>query len=97
MNVNVTLMEEIVIQINDGIMMNVNVSIKNIIYVKKIIFGILLHKYLANVIDDSVITCNEIIEEETKTVTTNFNEKNAICKTKNLYILLFFNCIIDSC
>ena len=29
----------------------------------------------------------EIIEE-TKTVTTNFNEKNAICKTKNFYILL---------
>ena len=31
----------------------------------------------------------EIIEE-TKTVTTNFNEKNAICKTKNFYILLLF-------
>ena len=30
----------------------------------------------------------EIIEEETKTVTTNFNEKNVICKTKNFYILL---------
>ena len=46
------------------------------IYVKKIIFGILLHevvvhiengKYLANIIDDSVITCDEIIDvEETK-------------------------------
>ena len=29
--------------------------------------------------DDSVITCDEIIEEETKTVATDFNEKNAIC------------------
>ena len=36
-------MEENVIQINGGIMINVDVSVKNIIYVKKIIFGILLH------------------------------------------------------
>ena len=39
-------------------MINVGVRVKNIIYVKKIIFGILLHvvakkgKYLANVMDD---------------------------------------------
>ena len=32
-----------VIQINDRITINVNVSVKNVIYVKKIIFGILLH------------------------------------------------------
>ena len=32
-----------VIQINGGITINVNVSVKNIVYVKKIIFGILLH------------------------------------------------------
>ena len=31
--------------------------------------------YVADIIDDSVITCDEIIKEETKTVTTNFNEK----------------------
>ena len=36
------------------------------------------------------MTCDKIFEEETKTVTTNFNEKNAICKTKNVYILLAF-------
>ena len=40
---NVSLMEEIVIQINGGIMINVNVSVKNVMYVKKIMFGILLH------------------------------------------------------
>ena len=40
--------------------------------------------------DNSVITCDEITEEETKTVMTNFNEKNEICKTKILYILLDF-------
>ena len=32
-----------VIQINGRITVNVDVSVKNIIYVKKIIFGILLH------------------------------------------------------
>ena len=42
-NVNVHLMEENVIQINGGITINVEVNVKNVIYVKKIIFGILLH------------------------------------------------------
>ena len=32
-------------------------------------------KYLASIIDDSVITCDEIIEE-TNSIPTNFNEKN---------------------
>ena len=41
MNVNVNLIKN-VIQINGGIT-NVDVSVKNILYVKKIIFGILLH------------------------------------------------------
>ena len=35
-------MEKNVIQINGGIMINVDVNVKNIIYVKKIMFGILL-------------------------------------------------------
>ena len=41
--------------------------------------------------DDSAITCDEVIEsydEETKTIPTNFNEKKAICKMQNLHILL---------
>ena len=42
MNVNVGLIEENVIQINGGIMINVDASIKNI-RVKKIVFGILLY------------------------------------------------------
>ena len=37
--------------------------------------------------DDSAITCGEIIEE---TNPTNFNENNATCKTQNFYILLAF-------
>ena len=37
-------MEENVIQINGGIKINADVNVKNIIYVKKSIFGILLHE-----------------------------------------------------
>ena len=36
-------MEQNVSQINNGITINVDVSVKNIIYLKKIMFGILLH------------------------------------------------------
>ena len=41
-NVNINLMVENVIQINGGIPINVDVNVKNIIYVKNI-FGSLLH------------------------------------------------------
>ena len=43
--------------------------------------------------DDSVIMCDEVIEsydEETKTVSTDFNEKKATFKTQNFYFLLSF-------
>ena len=43
MNKSVNLMEENVIQINVGITINVDVSVKNVMYVKNIIFGIVLH------------------------------------------------------
>ena len=36
-------MEKIVIQINGGIMINVDASVKNLMYVKNAMFGILLH------------------------------------------------------
>ena len=36
-------MKKDVIQINDEIVVNVDVSVKNVMYVKKILFGILLH------------------------------------------------------
>ena len=36
-------MEENVIQINGGITINVDVNVKNVIYVKKIMFRILVH------------------------------------------------------
>ena len=46
-------------------------------------------KYLASVINDSVVTYDKIIEE-TKTVPTHFNEKKQPIKQKNVYILLAF-------
>ena len=41
-NLNVILIKENVIQISGGITANVDVNVKNAMYVKKIIFGILL-------------------------------------------------------
>ena len=42
-NANADLMEQNVIQINGGVKINDGGSVKSIIYVKKIMFGILLH------------------------------------------------------
>ena len=42
-NVNVNLMEKFLTQIKKGIIINVDESAQNIIYVKKIIFGMMLH------------------------------------------------------
>ena len=43
--------------------------------------------------NDSVITCDEVIEsfdKEAKAIPTNFNEEKATCKTQIFYILLAF-------
>ena len=61
-NVNVNLMEQNIIQIIGGILINLDVSVKSIIYMKNIIQGILvdvfvkMEKYLVNIMDDSMIT-----------------------------------------
>ena len=50
-------------------------------------------KYLASVMDNSVITCDEIVEsynEETRNISTNFNKKIAACQTQKFYILIAF-------
>ena len=41
--VSADLMEENVIQINGEVIINADVDVENVMYVKKIIFGILLH------------------------------------------------------
>ena len=43
-NVNVNLKGKNLVQINGGITINIDVSIKNVMYVKNVIFGILLNK-----------------------------------------------------
>ena len=68
-------MEENVIQINVRVTINVDVSLKNVMYFHSCENG----KYLASIMDDSGITCDEIIEsynEETKTISTNFDKKS---------------------
>ena len=42
--------------------------------------------------DDSAVICDEIIESyiNKTTISTNFNEKKASCKGKNVYVLLAF-------
>ena len=101
--VNVNLMKENLIQVKSGITKHVDANVKFITYVK--IYYIWKSatcscengKYLASIMGDKMITCDEIInaeaksyDEETKTVTTNFNGKNIICKTKTFYILFAF-------
>ena len=67
-NVNIALVEQNVIQINGEITINVDVSIKNIMYVKKIMFGIPLNVIvrMENIhqvlVDDSAFVCDEIIK-----------------------------------
>ena len=91
--------EKNVIQINGGTSVNVDVSIKNVVYLKKIILGILVHVVvkMENIMHDSVIMCDEIIDaEETKTI-----PKNITCKTKIFYFFTYlfinYHCIIYSC
>ena len=81
MNVNVNLIEENVTQIIGGIMINVDTGTQYIIYVKKIWIPSTCSckngKYLASIIDISVITCDEIIDGEAKSnneETKKFNE-----------------------
>ena len=47
--------------------------------------------------DNSAITCDEVIEpydKETKTIPANCNEKKATCKMQNFYILIVFLLIV---
>ena len=77
-------MEKNLIQINGRTMINLDVSVKNIMYVKKdYIWNLATRsckhgKYLANIMDDSTIIRDEFIQiynKERKAVPANFNEK----------------------
>ena len=77
-------------------------SVKKFMYVKKIMFRILVNdlwkwKFLASIMYDSMITCDEVIksyDEETKIISTNFNEKKVIFKTQSFYVSIAFLLII---
>ena len=75
-------MEENVIQINGGTTINVDVSVKNVMHGKKIMFGILQHVILEM---GNILQVLWMIQQfcviklyshttETKTVLTNFND-----------------------
>ena len=99
-------MEEKVIQINVEITINVHVSLKNVIYVKKSYVwnpapcSYENGKYLASIMDDSVIVCDYGSYDEdaaaksydkTKTVPTNLNEKKQLVKHKiSIFYLHFY-------
>ena len=70
-------MKENVIHINGEITINVDASVKIITYVKKIIapYACENWKYLASIMDDSVITCDEVLES--------YNEKTIEIKESN--------------
>ena len=81
-NVNINWMKQNLIQINGEIIVNIEVTVKNIM------FGILLHiivkrKHIASIIYDSMIMCDEAINSYDKKV--NFNEKKSVCKIQNVY------------
>ena len=86
-NLNVNLMIENVIQIKNETMINVDSSTKNIIYVKKITFEILLH-VAAKMVDIQQVLLAihwfhviKLLKKKKKAVPANFNEKNTICET----------------
>ena len=66
-NVKTNLMIKNIIQIKSEIIIDLDVSLKNIIYVKKnytwnpAICSFENGNYLANILDDSFLTCDEII------------------------------------
>ena len=72
---------------------NVDVSVKDIIHVKKNYIwnpaacSCVNDKYLSSIIDDSAITCDEIIDaEKTKTVTVSFNEKKVQSVKQKVFV-----------
>ena len=99
-NVNVNLMIEDVIQIRSGITMCLDASAKNIenyCIWNTATCSCKYGKYLGSIIDDSVITCDEIIDTETKpydgqtkTVIKKNNEKEQPVKHKIFTFCLSF-------
>ena len=79
-------MEENLTHINGEITINVDANVKNAMFVKKdyvwnpSTYNCENGKYLATIMDNSVIMCDEVIESYDEE--RNFNEKKATCKTR---------------
>ena len=80
-------------------MSNVNVSVKNVMFGNRLVWNPATcscedGKCLASIVDDSAIMCDEVLEpyvRKTKTIPTNFIEKNQPLKLKRcLFHLHFF-------
>ena len=86
-------MEENVIHINAGIMINVNVCVEKDYIWNPATCTCENGEYLASIIDDSAIKCDYITESyngEIKTILTNFNAEKSTCKMQNFCILVTF-------
>ena len=98
------MIEKNIIQINGGIIVSVDMSVKNVMYAKKIIFGTYrcsceYGRYLTSIMDSLAITCDEIKNAEAQSndeepPPTNFSEKNITFKIQMLFTNYHF--IIDS-
>ena len=93
-----------VIQINGGVTINVDVSVKNVMCQKRLAtYSCENAIYLASIMNDSAITCDGIIESnnlKTKAISKIFNEKktkmqNAKCLYSTCIFINYYS-IIDS-
>ena len=95
------MIEENALQINGGI--TINVSVKNVMYVKNVMFGSLLNVVVKMENIQQVLWMIQRLfvmklymksnDEGTKTTSINFNEQKATFKMQNCYILLVFSLI----
>ena len=75
-------------------------SLKNVMYEKKIIFRILLHgsckngKYLGSIMDESAITCDDIIDEDA--AKSNNKAKSNDKRNKNIPLPILMKKIIQT-
>ena len=91
-NVNVDLMEESVIRINGRIMINVGVSVKGVMYVKKSRLGIRLHVIvkMKNIQHALWLIQRLRVMKLRRTKKKKILMKKATCKAQNCYIVLAF-------
>ena len=96
-NVNLDLMKRNVVHINGGIKINVYVSVENVIYIKKIIFRILIQVVvkMENIYQVvwmiQQLHVIELLKKKQKQLEQILmKKKNAIFKTKSFCILLAF-------